>query len=89
MPDHVHWLMQLSENSTLSAAVQSVKSVSAHLLCGHFKCNGKIWQPGFHDHALRRSEEIKNAAHYIISNPIRAGLAKTVKEYSHWDAIWI
>ena len=89
MRDHVHWLMELAENKTLSQAVQSVKSVSAHQLCNHFKKNGKIWQSGFHDHALRRSEDIKDAAHYIIANPIRAGLAKTIKEYSHWDVIWI
>ena len=88
MPDHVHLLMELAENSTLSGAVQSVKSVSAHRLCNHLKRNGKIWQSGFHDHALRRNEDIRNAARYIISNPIRAGLAKTINEYSHWDAVW-
>jgi len=63
--------------------VRSVKSVSAHRL------GGALWQRGFHDHALRRDEDIEDIARYIVANPLRAGLVRHIGDYPHWDAIWI
>ena len=89
MPDHVHWLIQLLDETSLSQVLHSVKSVSGHQLNYHLKRKGRFWQPGFHDHALRREDAIKDAARYIIANPLRAGLVASVRDYSHWDAIWV
>ena len=89
MPDHVHWMLQLQGNADLSSIVQLVKSVSAHALNRQLERRGSIWQKGFHDHALRREEDIRDVARYIIANPIRAGLVKAVRDYSHWDAVWV
>jgi len=88
MPDHVHWLAQLLEERELSNAVQVIKSVSAHRLNKYLGCTGKVWQDGFHDHAIRCEEDIKDVARYIVANPIRAGLVKSVRDYPHWDAAW-
>ena len=89
MPDHVHWLVQLLDDTSLSKVLQTVKSVSAHRLNHYLKRKGKFWQSGFHDHALRKEEEVIDVARYIIANPLRAGLVENVRKYSHWDAIWI
>jgi REP element-mobilizing transposase RayT len=83
MPDHLHWLLALTDKATLSAVVQTVKSVVAHQL------GGQIWQPGFHDRALRREEDLADVARYVVANPVRAGLVRRVGEYSHWDAVWV
>ena len=83
MPDHLHWLLQLGEGSTLSAVVGGVKSVTAHRL------GMRIWQPGFHDRAMRREEDLENAARYLVGNPLRAGLVEKAGDYPHWDAVWI
>lgn len=83
MPDHLHWLLQLGENKLLSEVVASVKRYSSR------HCDGLKWQAGFHDHALRKEEYLKSVSRYIIHNPVRAGLVRSVKEYSHWDAIWL
>ncbi|WP_415893550.1 REP-associated tyrosine transposase [Neptuniibacter sp. PT8_73] len=88
MPDHVHWLVQL--NSTgLSTIVHSVKSYSAKAINTYTGSTGALWQNGFHDHALRDEEYLVDLARYVVSNPIRAGLASKVGDYSHWDAVWI
>ena len=87
MPDHVHWLIQLLEDASLSRVVQTVKSVSAHQINQYLERRGQFWQDGFHDHALRKEEAVIEAARYIVANPIRAGLVKSVKDYSHWDAV--
>jgi len=82
MPDHLHWLFELRQG-TLAQIVGGVKSASAHRI-GH-----RLWQPGYHDHALRREEDLRTVARYIVANPIRAGIVKRVADYPHWDAIWV
>ena len=88
MPDHVHWLLQIKAKS-LSTTVQTVKSVSAHELKKISVVNRVCWQDGFHDHALRSDEDLQAIARYVILNPVRAGLVKSVREYPFWDAIWV
>ncbi|MCX7627310.1 MAG: transposase [Methylophilaceae bacterium] len=83
MPDHLHWLMQLGEVAALPDVVRAVKAVTAHRL------GGAIWQKGFHDHALRREEDVVALARYVVANPLRAGLVKRLGDYPHWDAMWL
>ena len=82
MPDHLHWLLQL-QNEDLTRLVARVKSISAKRL------GRPIWQKGFHDHALRREEDVRSVARYVVSNPLRAGLVERAGDYPHWDAVWI
>ena len=83
MPDHLHWLMQLGEGASLSRVVGAVKAVSAHAI------GRRIWQGGFHDHAVRQEEDLVALARYIVANPLRAGLVERVGDYSYWDAVWV
>lgn len=85
MPDHVHWLMQLGFNTSLSRCVQRAK---AHV-SRHWPGHHPIWQHGFHDHALRNEAALKPTARYIIMNPVRAGLVTSIKHYPLWDALWV
>jgi len=89
MPDHVHWLLQLRPDSILASTVRGVKSASARRINRHLGRSGCIWQDGYHDHALRREENIREAARYVVANPLRAGLVKSVSHYPHWDAKWL
>ena len=89
MPDHIHWLLQIGhEAEDLGKLMQSMKTSISRMHCIRFG-HGKIWQKGFYDHAIRRDEVLEDVARYIIYNPVRAGLVKTVREYSHWDAMWV
>ena len=89
MPDHFHWLLQLRERAELSLCVRNVKSVSAHRINELHARKGKLWQARFHDHAVRREEDIRVLARYIVSNPLRKGLVNRLADYPHWDAIWL
>jgi REP element-mobilizing transposase RayT len=90
MPDHFHWLLQLGEETTLSCVVQSMKSFSAHRIVPMIGSEGrKIWQAGFHDHAVRREEDLAGIARYIVANPLRAGLVDAIGDYPLWDALWL
>jgi putative transposase len=70
MPDHIHWLLQLEENGSLSGVVRLYKSkVSISL-------HRPVWQRGFHDHALRNDEDIHGIGCYIVANPLRSWLGQ-------------
>jgi len=50
--------------------------------------SGSVWQPSFHDRAIRTDESLVNTARYVIMNPVRAGLVERIGDYPLWDAIW-
>ena len=88
MPDHFHWLVKLNGGSSLSQAVRLVKGRSARSINRGRAQAKRVWEPGFHDHALRKEEDIETLANYLIQNPLRAGLVKTTGEYPHWWSVW-
>lgn len=88
MPDHFHWLVEL-QNGSLQDIMRRTKSLSARAINRATGRTGRCWQQGFHDRALRREEDLKNLARYVIANPLRAGLAARVGDYPLWDAIWL
>ena len=90
MPDHFHWLMSLENQASLSDVVGRIKRNTSRQINRDPGCTGVgVWQRGFHDHALRGEEDVRDVARYIVSNPLRAGLVKRVGDYSLWDAVWV
>ena len=89
MPDHIHWLFQLSDNQSLSKVINLFKGRTARILNKDINRKGKFWQSAYHDHALRSDEDIKNIARYIVANPLRADLVERIEDYPHWDAVWL
>ena len=88
MPDHFHALVRLDGEIPLSAAVQRLKSMSTRT-CHHVRPDVEIWSRAFHDHALRREEDMLRTARYIVANPVRAGLVKHAGDYPFWNAAWV
>ena len=89
MPDHVHWLFELKDKMTLSAAVKRFKARSARRVNDYLNRSGTLWQKGFYDHAIREEEDVQGIARYIVANPLRAGLVRHIGNYPLWDAVWI
>ncbi|MBI6562839.1 transposase [Pseudomonas synxantha] len=88
MPDHFHWLVEL-HNGDLSRLMQRTKSRSARAVNKARQSFGVLWQKGYFDRALRREEDLKAMARYIVANPLRAGLVEHIGQYPLWDAIWL
>ena len=88
MPDHFHWLLRLGKGRTLQQIVGSMKGRSAKRINELRSNQGQIWQAGFHDHAIRRDEDLEAAATYLIHNPVRAGIVDNFHEYPFWSSIW-
>ena len=89
MPDHIHWLFQLTDGAELSRVMKCAKSVSARRVKQHTRLAGPLWQKGFYDRTVRAEDDLKEMARYIVANPVRAGLVRSVREYPLWDAIWL
>jgi REP element-mobilizing transposase RayT len=90
MPDHIHWLFTLGSHHSLSLIVSCIKSYSARKINRLlYRPCLPVWQRGFHDHALRREEDVQHVARYIVANPLRAGLVKRIGDYPLWDAVWL
>ncbi|WP_369989101.1 REP-associated tyrosine transposase [Pseudomonas xanthosomatis] len=88
MPDHLHWLIELQE-VTLATLMRRLKSRTGIALRRAGVRDEPIWQPGYQDRALRREEDVRKVARYVVANPLRAGLASSVRQYPHWDAVWL
>jgi len=89
MPDHVHWLFQLGETLPLPSVMKTFKARAAHRVNAYLNRQGSLWQKAYYDHAVRKEEDIRQIARYIVANPLRAGLVGKIGDYPHWDAIWL
>ena len=88
MPDHLHWLIIL-KSKDLSELMRIFKGTSSQLMNKKLSRQGTFWQRGFYDHALRKEEDLRGVARYIVANPLRAGLVDSIADYPHWDAKWL
>jgi putative transposase len=79
MPDHIHLLLSPVEENLIDS-VNRWKSYTANLLLKK-GLTGSCWQRGFYDHALRKEEDIRATAEYIVNNPLRAGIVGPGHDY--------
>jgi len=80
MPDHLHLLVEgLHEHSDLKRFQLGAKQYSGF----HYKkqFGGILWQRYAYERVLRSHELTLDVARYILTNPIRAGLAPTIDAY--------
>ena len=89
MPDHLHWLVQLSAGH-LPELVRNFKASSSRGINDMHNAAGRPrWQTGYHDRAIRDDHDLKASARYLVANPLRAGLVARLADYPHWDATWL
>lgn len=74
MPDHVHAVIQFTEDFPMIRAVRAWKSWTA-------KQHGIIWQSQWFEHRLRRTESWREKSDYILNNPVRAGLVENANDW--------
>ena len=87
MPDHLHFVAGLKQGS-LAQIIHSFKSYTAHEINKYLKRKGSFWQPQYHDHAVRKDEDLNEIVYYSLNNPVRAGLVKDFHDYPYWYCKW-
>ncbi|MDC6381622.1 transposase [Pseudomonas graminis] len=88
MPDHLHWLFELKSGS-LPTLMQTLKGRSAFAVNKAHGTTILTWQKGYHDHGVRAEEDLVEMAHYVVNNPIRAGLVRQREDYPLWGCEWV
>ena len=89
MPDHWHGLVVLETHGDLAKVVGHAKGVTAAKFNRDTGRSGALWARGFHDRAVRSEEGLREAARYLVANPLRAGLVGQIGDYPFWDAAWL
>jgi putative transposase len=69
MPDHLHMLVGIEGEDSLSKIIRDFKRATARFARAD-------WQRNFFDHRLRHEESLRQKEDYVRENPIRAGLIK-------------
>lgn len=83
MPDHIHVLCQLNEGS-LGNIAHKLKSFTSKQIGRLINREGSIWQSGYHDHAVRKDEDMNKIRLYCLNNPVRAKIVADFQDYPHW-----
>ena len=47
------------------------------------RTGGPLWQEGYYDRVLRKDEDLRTVARYLLNNPIRAGLVTKPIDYPY------
>ncbi len=79
MPDHIHLLIGVSGEISLSDLIRDFKRATARMA-------GVKWQRNFFDHRVRHDDNLTNKFEYIRQNPVRAGF---IRDENEWPYILI
>ena len=84
MSNHVHLVFRRSDSQPdlpLSKIMQSLKrqiARQANIILGRA---GAFWQDESYDHVIRSTDEFLRIVHYVLQNPVKAGLASKWEEW--------
>jgi putative transposase len=87
MPDHVHFVAGLKQGS-LAQVMRSLKIHTAKKINIFLERKGAFWQPQYHDHAVRKDEDLHEVVLYTLQNPVRADLVRDFHDYPHCYCRW-
>ena len=79
MPDHLHALIAIAGDDSLSKLIRDYKRATARMASVE-------WPRNFFDHRLRHDESRSEKFDYIRQNPVRAGL---VRSENDWPFIFV
>jgi len=81
MPNHVHVLIDLNEQFSLSSIVHSWKSYSAKKANAVLGRTGRFWSGDYFDRSIRNDEHLAAVRSYIRENPVKSGLVEKAEDW--------
>jgi len=87
MPNHVHVLFSLLENSIpLYSILQKHKRFTAWQTNKILGRNGSFWHKESYDHLVRDAKSFNRVLIYILNNPVKAGF---VNDWQDWEGNYL
>ena len=92
MPDHVHMIFRVTDDSRLGKVLQSIRGFSSREIGRVIGLRGSIWQAESFDRVVRDEKEWVDKLAYMFLNPVKNGLVTNARGY-RWiyvkDPAWI
>ena len=85
MPNHVHTVLKLLEDSSLGDVFHSLKSYTAHEANKVLHRSGKFWFREYFDRYIRDAQHFENVVAYVENNPVKAALVSTKGQW-RWSS---
>lgn len=85
MPNHVHVLIEVMKNISLSSILHSWRSFSSNEINKVLNRSGRLWMPEYFDRFIRDNDHFNNVVDYIHNNPVKAGLVDDPTKYK-WSS---
>lgn len=86
MPNHVHILISVDENVSLTAIIKDLKGYTSRKANKMLGLKGRFSHPDYFDRYIRDANHYSKAIRYIERNPVKAGLAVTPEEWPYGSA---
>ena len=86
MPNHVHILVSIGNEYSLSSIVHSWKSFTSHQANRILGRSGPFWQEDYFDRRIRNSRHFQATVRYIEENPVKAGLVPSPELWPYGSA---
>jgi len=81
MPNHVHAIVEIVGDTSLSEIVRSWKSFTARQANALLDRSGSFWHPDYFDRYMRNEQHLERTIDYVESNPVKAGLASIAEDW--------
>ncbi len=85
MPNHVHLLLRQNTDVPISKFMQALNTSCTMYFNLKYKRSGHLFQGRFHSILVDKDEYLIQLSRYIHLNPVKAGLGKTVGNYT-WSS---
>ncbi len=80
MPDHLHFLASPRQDGiSILTFTDQFKGKTTNR-SWNVKWSGKLWQPRYFDHIVRREEDLWAIDQYILNNPVRKGFVERAED---------
>jgi putative transposase len=81
MPEHLHLLSNPLESGISITQYMDGLISKITRLSWSYGFFGKLMQRSFYDHIVRKEEDLRRIAEYILNNPVRRGLVQKWEDY--------
>jgi putative transposase len=85
LPDHLHFIMSLTNTDKISFRIQQIKYRFTLAYKKHYSISTPIslWQNRFWEHVIRNEKDWMAHINYIHYNPIKHNVAQQIKNYPY------
>jgi putative transposase len=81
MPNHVHVVIDIVGDQSLTNIVRSWKSFTARQANARLERSGPFWHADYFDRYMRNEEHLAQTVEYVEQNPVKAGFVSTAADW--------